>query len=98
MSWPRFARGCTPTINHERVAFTQNKRYRPNQRAIAEMVNRNAVSVYQTDQVLICIDCVQRRSSIRCREPAVTNSTEYVDVRKNLFCAPCERVLPLLRQ
>ena len=85
-------------INDQRVAFTQNKRYRPNQRAVAEMVNRNADSVYQTDQVLICIDRVQRRLSNCCRDPAMTNSTEYVDVRKNLPCAPCERVLPLLRQ
>jgi hypothetical protein len=35
------SRRCTPTINHEGAAFTQNKRYRTNQRAIAEMVNRN---------------------------------------------------------
>src|SRR5262245_2237949 len=61
------------------------------------MVNRNAVSVYQTDQVLICIDRVQRRSSRR-RPNAVTNSTEYVDVRKNTPCAPGERVVPLLRR
>jgi hypothetical protein len=97
MSWQRFDRRRIPTINHERTAFMQNKRYRTNPRAIAGMVNRNARSVYQTDQVLICIDRMQRRSSRR-RQPAVTNSTEYVDVRKILLCAPRERVLPLLRQ
>jgi hypothetical protein len=42
----------TPTINHVRPAFIQNKRYRKNQRAIGDVVNRNAVSVYQTDVVL----------------------------------------------
>jgi len=31
------------------------------------MVNRNAVAVYQTDQVLLCIDRMQRRSSRRPR-------------------------------
>jgi hypothetical protein len=46
-------RDGTPTINHVRAAFTQNKRYRTNQRAIGDVVNRNAVSVYQTDAVLI---------------------------------------------
>jgi hypothetical protein len=44
--------GGTPTINHVRAAFTQNKRYRTNQRATCDVVNRNAVSVYQTDVVL----------------------------------------------
>jgi hypothetical protein len=41
--------GRIPTINHQGTAFTQNKRYRINPRAIAEMVNRNGRSVYQTD-------------------------------------------------
>jgi hypothetical protein len=41
--------GRIPTINHEGTAFTQNKRYRTNPPAIAEMVNRNGRSVYQTD-------------------------------------------------
>jgi hypothetical protein len=42
----------TPTINHVRAAFTENKRYRTNQRSTCDVVNRNAVSVYQTDVVL----------------------------------------------
>jgi hypothetical protein len=46
-----------------RLAFTQNKRYRPNQRALDDVVNRNGVSVYQTDQVLISTDRMQRRRS-----------------------------------
>jgi hypothetical protein len=58
-----FAGRCTPSINHLRPAFTQNKRYRTNPRAIDDVVNRNAVSVYQTDAVLILIDRVQRRRS-----------------------------------
>jgi hypothetical protein len=42
----------TPGINHAGLTFIQNKRYRTNQRAIGDVVNRNAVSVYQTDVVL----------------------------------------------
>jgi hypothetical protein len=38
-----------PTINHARVAFIENKRYRAKRRRIDDVVNRNAVSVYQTD-------------------------------------------------
>jgi hypothetical protein len=45
-------RDGTPTINHVHAAFTQNKRYRTNQHAIDDVVNRNAASVYQTDVVL----------------------------------------------
>jgi hypothetical protein len=38
-----------PTINHAHPAFIENKRYRTKRRAIDDVVNRNAVSVYQTD-------------------------------------------------
>jgi hypothetical protein len=38
-----------PTINHAGSAFMQNKRYRTNPRGIVDVVNRNGVSVYQTD-------------------------------------------------
>jgi len=41
--------GRIPTINHEGTAFMQNKRYRTNPRAIADVVNRNRRPVYQTD-------------------------------------------------
>jgi hypothetical protein len=53
----------TPTINHAPPAFIENKRYRPKPRAIGDVVNRNAVRVYQTDAVLILIGRVQRRCS-----------------------------------
>src|SRR5260370_22556199 len=49
----------TRTINHASPPFTENKRYRPKPRAIGDVVNRNAVSVYQTDAVLILIGGVQ---------------------------------------
>jgi len=58
-----FAGRCTLVINHVRAAFTQNKRYRTNPRAVDDVVNRNGISVYQTDAVLILIDRVQRRRS-----------------------------------
>jgi len=50
-------------VNHVGRAFTQNKRYRANPRAIDDVVNRNGDSVYQTDAVLLSIDRVQRRRS-----------------------------------
>src|ERR1700721_3263682 len=53
----------TPAINHACRAFTENKRYRIKPRAIDDVVNRNAVSVYQTDAVLILAGGVQRRRS-----------------------------------
>jgi hypothetical protein len=52
-----------PTINHACSAFTENKRYRTKPRAIGDVVNRNADSVYQTDAVLILVSGVQRRRS-----------------------------------
>jgi hypothetical protein len=48
-------RGHTPTINHGRAPFTENKRYPTKPRAICDVVNRKAVSVYQTDAVLILV-------------------------------------------
>jgi hypothetical protein len=45
----------TPTINHACAAFTQNKRYRTKPHQIGDVVNRNAVFVYQTDAVLILV-------------------------------------------
>jgi hypothetical protein len=44
-------RRSTPTINHARAPFTQNKRYRTKPRATDDMVNQNGASVYQTDAV-----------------------------------------------
>jgi hypothetical protein len=46
--------GClTPAVNHDACAFIENKRYRRNQPATADMVNRNGRFVYQTDQVFV---------------------------------------------
>jgi hypothetical protein len=59
---PRFQR-CSPTINHAPPPFIENKRYRMKPRGIDDVVNRNAVSVYQTDAVLILAGDVQRRRS-----------------------------------
>jgi hypothetical protein len=47
------ARCHTPAVNQEARAFIENKRYRTNQGATADMVNRNGRSVYQTDQVFV---------------------------------------------
>jgi hypothetical protein len=44
-----FCERRSPTINHVLPAFTQNKRCPENPRAFDDVVNRNAVSVYQTD-------------------------------------------------
>src|SRR5580698_2470753 len=55
--------GRTPRINHALPAFTENKRYQIKPRAIDDVVNRNAGSVYQTDAVLILAGGVQRRRS-----------------------------------
>jgi hypothetical protein len=40
---------CTPTINHGHAAFIENKRYRTKRRRTGDVVNPNAVFVYQTD-------------------------------------------------
>jgi hypothetical protein len=47
------ARRQTPTINHGHPPFIENKRCPTKPRAVDDVVNRNAVSVYQTDCVLI---------------------------------------------
>jgi hypothetical protein len=47
--------GHTPAINHARAPFTENKRCRTKPRAVSDVVNRKAVSVYQTDAVLILV-------------------------------------------
>ncbi len=45
----RVAEKRTPTINHGRAPFIENKRYRTKRARTGGVVNRNAVSVYQTD-------------------------------------------------
>jgi hypothetical protein len=56
----RAARRRTPTINHARPPFTENKRYPAKPRRFGDVVNRKAVFVYQTDAVLILLGGVQR--------------------------------------
>jgi lipoprotein-anchoring transpeptidase ErfK/SrfK len=51
----------TPTINHMLPPFTENKRWRMKPRGIGDVVNPRAVSVYQTDAVLILTGGVQGR-------------------------------------
>jgi hypothetical protein len=46
-------------INHPRRPFIENKRYWPKPRVMGDVVNRNAVSVYQTDAVLTLLGGVQ---------------------------------------
>jgi hypothetical protein len=47
------AAAAIPAINHVAAAFTQNKRCQAKPRCIADVVNRNGRSVYQTDAVFI---------------------------------------------
>jgi hypothetical protein len=54
-----YCRRRTPTINHALPAFIENKRYPAKPPAIGDVVNRNAVSVYQTEAVLILTGEVQ---------------------------------------
>jgi hypothetical protein len=68
---------CIPTINHASPAFIENKRYPTKPHAFDDVVNRNAVSVYQTDQVLILAGAVQGRRSRRTHDE---KQYEYVDV------------------
>jgi len=56
--WPVRGRRRTPTINHAVRPFIENKRYRAKPRRVDDVVNPNADSVYQTDQVLISSDGV----------------------------------------
>jgi hypothetical protein len=47
------ATASLPAVNHVAAAFTQNKRCRTKPPGIADVVNRNRRSVYQTDAVFI---------------------------------------------
>jgi len=57
----RATRRSTPTINHAAAPFIENKRYRAKPRRVGDVVNRKAVSVYQTDANLILAGDVQGR-------------------------------------
>jgi hypothetical protein len=82
------ARVCrrTQTINHAPAPFIENKRYRAKPRRVGGMVNRKAVSVYQTDQVLILVGGVQGRPesgrSPRTRFKNSFNKTKQYRVRR----------------
>jgi hypothetical protein len=96
----RIMRRRTPTINHARPPFIENKRCPPKPRAVDDVVNRNAVSVYQTDCVLILSGGVQgrfRKQALAARTVTRRNSTEYVDVEKNVSCALRRRILSVWR-
>ena len=41
----------TRMVNHKAAAFIENKRYREEQHLIADVVNQNADSVYQTEAI-----------------------------------------------
>jgi hypothetical protein len=96
----RIMRRRTPTINHAHPPFIENKRCRTKPRAVDDVVNRNAVSVYQTDCVLILSGGVQgrfRKRALAARTVTRRNSTEYVDVEKNVSCALRRRILSVWR-
>src|SRR5450756_2320049 len=96
----RAARRSTPTVNHAAAPFIENKRYPAKPRRVGDVVNRKAASVYQTDANLILAGGVQGRSKRALPKKQFQtvstrrNSTEYVDVQKNVSCAPRECVLP----
>jgi hypothetical protein len=84
------------SINHATSAFIENKRYRTDPRPIDDVVNRNAASVYQTDAVLILIGrCAGAPTGALNTNSSRRNSTEYVDVQKNVSGAAWQRFLPL---
>jgi hypothetical protein len=58
----------TPTINHAPAPFIENKRCPLKPRRVDDVVNRKAVSVYQTDADLVLVGGVQGRSE-RERSP-----------------------------
>jgi lipoprotein-anchoring transpeptidase ErfK/SrfK len=61
-----------PTINHALIVFIENKRYPAKPRAFDDVVNRNAVSVYQTDAVF---DLTWWRAKAPLRRTHDENST-----------------------
>src|SRR5258708_38370541 len=81
-----FAGNRSRSLNHAPHAFIQNKRYRPNPRPFSGVVNRNAVSVYQTEAVLDFIHHVRRRlSAVR---KTISAATKQYRVR------PCPKPRP----
>src|SRR5882724_6624842 len=82
----QFLDSCTPSINHASPAFIQNKRYRANPGPFSGVVNRNAVSVYQTEAVLDFIHHVRRR--LPASRKTISATTKQYRVR------PCPRRCP----
>jgi lipoprotein-anchoring transpeptidase ErfK/SrfK len=78
------ARRRTPTINHARPPFTENKRYPIKPRRFGDVVNRKAVFVYQTDAVLILLGGVQGRLK---RALATTKPAQSTSMFKRLSLA-----------
>jgi lipoprotein-anchoring transpeptidase ErfK/SrfK len=74
-------------INHVPTVFIENKRYGTKRRAIGDVVNRNAGSVYQTDQVLICIDRMWRASSRRPREFIIDETVQSTSMFRKMTLA-----------
>src|SRR6202034_2680801 len=76
-----------PTVNHARLAFIENKRYGMKRRGIGDVVNRNAVFVYQTDKVLICIDRMRRASSRRPQELIIDETVQSTSMFRKMTLA-----------
>jgi lipoprotein-anchoring transpeptidase ErfK/SrfK len=64
----------TPSINHARRAFIENKAYRKLPRRFGNVVNRNAGLVYQTDAYL---NLVFRLSNARQRDETVQSTSMF---------------------
>jgi hypothetical protein len=64
--------GHTLTINHAHPPFTENKRCWTKPRAIGDVVNRKAVSVYQTNAVLILMVACKGRLKRALHDATVT--------------------------
>src|SRR5260370_16956156 len=89
----------TPAINHAHPPFIENKRYRMKPRRIGDVVNRKAVSVYQTDAVLILIGGVPGRLETGrsgTRTVSRRNTPKYIHVQTHFCSAPSPRILPSL--
>jgi lipoprotein-anchoring transpeptidase ErfK/SrfK len=83
----------SPTINHGRAAFTENKRCPAKPRGIGDVVNRTSVAVYQTDAVLILIDGVPGAGQAlrrRSRDETVQSTSMFRKISLALLAGvPC---------
>jgi len=76
----------TRSVNHGSRAFIENKRYRRNPRAAADVVNQNAASVYQTEALLDLISH-GRRAGIACPRTFLTKPVQSTSMFKNFSLA-----------